>query len=270
MPTVSQLFVYPIKSCRGIAVEAAAVESRGLAGDRRYMLVDANGRFVTQRQHPRMALIGVSRDGDAWLVEAPGQEPLRLPVSMSASVMVAASTCQVRIWRQTVEATLADADTNIWFSSFLGFACGLVYMDDHQHRPVENDAAAFDDEVSFADGAPVMLLSDASLAELNGRLERPVTIDRFRPNIVVSAETPFEEDDWRNVAIGTARMDVAWPCARCALPTVDPETGERDPDGEPLRTLMSYRRRGTNTYFGQNLLPREPGVIAVGDVVSVQ
>lgn len=269
MPTVSQLFVYPIKSCGGIAVEAAPVESRGLATDRRYMVVDANGRFLTQRQHPRMALIGLSRDEDAYIVEAPGKEPLRLPISLAASVTTAASPCRVRVWRQTVEATLADENTNIWFSSYLGFACGVVYMEDHQHRPVQNEVAEFDDEVSFADGAPILLTSEASLSELNQRLEKPVTMARFRPNIVVSADTPFAEDEWRRIEIGSVRLDVGWSCSRCAMTTVDPRVGVRDRDGEPMRTLMTYRRQGPSVYFGQNLLPRKLGVIAVGDAVEV-
>jgi uncharacterized protein YcbX len=225
------------------------------------MLVDANGRFLTQRRHPRMAQIHVAFADDGYTVTAPGRAPLRLPAGLDSTV---SETCMVRIWNDTVEACLADTETNLWFSATMGFACGLVYLADDQHRPVQNEAARFDDEVSFADGAPLLLISEPSLAALNQRLAEPVTIERFRPNLVVSADEPHAEDSWRTLAIGDAEFDVAWPCSRCVLTTVDPETGEPDPDREPLRTLMSYRRRGTSTYFGQNLLPRTLGRIELG------
>jgi len=262
MPRLARLFVYPIKSCGGIEVDRALLTPRGLAGDRRYMLIDARGRFLTQRRHPGMALIETAFvDDGSFEVRAPGQEPLRLPAGFEGPGF---ATCEVRIWSDTVEATLADAETNLWFSAAMGFACGLVYQAEHQHRPVPNEAAGFEDEVGFADGAPVLLISQASLDELNGRLERPVGIERFRPNLVVTADAAHAEDGWRSIAIGTARLDVAWPCSRCVLPTVDPSTGEPDPDGEPLRTLQRYRRRERSVHFGQNLIPRAGGRLDVG------
>jgi uncharacterized protein YcbX len=261
MSRVSRIFVYPIKSCRGVEVGSAELTPRGLAHDRRYMLVDADGRFLTQRQHPRMALIEPTFAPGGFSVTAPGRAPLCIPASIDTSTH---ETCTVRVWGDTVEATLADAETNIWFSELMGFACGLVYLADGQHRAVPNEAAAFEDEVSFADGAPLLLISDASLAELNRRLQQPVGIERFRPNIVVTATRPHEEDDWRRVAIGAALLDVAWPCSRCGLVTVDPASGERDGAGEPLRTLQQYRRRDRVVYFGQNLIPRTLGSIEVG------
>jgi MOSC domain-containing protein len=265
MSALTAIYVYPIKSCRGIAVETARVEPRGLAHDRRYMLVDANGRFITQRQHPRMALIEVAFEDDGYAVRAPGMRPLHLPSALNA-----AGECKVEIWRDTVEASLADTDTNLWFSEYMGFACGLAHLADHQHRPVTHASAAFDDEVSFADGAPLLLISEASLAGLNQRLARPVTIGRFRPNVVVTAEAPHAEDDWASISIGQARFDVAWSCSRCTLPTIDPMTGESDAEGEPLKTLRSYRRVGGAVMFGQNLLPRRLGTIRVGDAVGVE
>jgi uncharacterized protein YcbX len=261
MACVSRLFIYPIKSCRGIELESAELTSRGLAGDRRYMLVDAGGRFLTQRRHGQMALLEPTFGDDGFVVRAPGREPLQIPFDLDPG---AHEKCQVRIWDDSVEATLADTDTNIWFSAFMGFACGLVYLADDQHRPVPNGAAEFDDEVSFADGAPVLLISEPSLAELNRRLEQPIGIERFRPNLVVTGDQPHAEDAWASIAIGDARLDVAWPCSRCVLTTVDPATGERDAGGEPMRTLMSYRKRERSVYFGQNLIPRSPGTLTVG------
>jgi uncharacterized protein YcbX len=267
MARVSRLFVYPIKSCRGIAVDSAMLTSRGLAFDRRYMLVDASGRFLTQRRHGHLALIETAFEDNGFSVNAPGLEPLHLPFGL---VEGAYETCSVRIWSDTIEATLAGPEINMWFSEFMGFACGLVWLADHQHRSVPNDAAEFDDEVSFADGAPLLLISEPSLEELNRRLDRPVGIERFRPNLVVTADAPHAEDGWSSLTIGEARLDVAWPCSRCALPTVDPATGERDPEGEPLRTLMSYRRRDRSVYFGQNLIPRAFGRITVGAECAIE
>lgn len=266
MTRVSRIFVYPIKSCRGIEVDSAELTPRGLARDRRYMLVDANGRFLTQRRHPEMALIATAFDDDGLVLSAPGRTNLRLPAGMDSA---SRDVCQVRIWSDTVEATLADPEINIWFSEVLGFACGLVYLADDQHRPVTNPAAGFDDEVGFADAAPLLLISDASLAELNRRLQSPVGIERFRPNLVVTADLPHAEDAWQAITIGAARCDIAWPCSRCILTTVDPATGIRDPAGEPFATLRSYRQRDRSVYFGQNLIPRALGTISVGQACMI-
>jgi len=266
MPRVSRIFVYPIKSCRGIEVSSAELTWRGLDRDRRYMLVDSAGRFLSQRRHPRMALVETAITDEGLRVTAPGREPLLLPAALEGPTL---ENCVVRIWSDTVEATLAAAGVNIWFSELMGFACGLVYLADHQHRPVQHEAAQFDDEVGFADSAPLLLISDASLDELNRRLDTPVGIERFRPNLVVTADTPHAEDDWRSIGIGTARLDVAWPCSRCVLTTVDPATGEKHPKGEPLRTLERYRRRDAKVYFGQNLIPRALGIVRTGDECTI-
>lgn len=265
MPEITRLFVYPIKSCRGIAVDTAVVAARGLVHDRRYMIVDANSRFVTQRQHPRMALIDVAFDGGGYKVEAPSMRPLRLPLALGDS-----TECEVRIWKDRVQANLADPETNLWFSEYMGFACGLVHLADDQHRAVRHESAEFDDEVSFADGAPVLLISEPSLTELNRRLGSPVTMRHFRPNLVVGAEQPHAEDGWRSVTVGGTRFDVGWPCSRCILPTIDPDTGERSAVGEPLETLKKYRRVGRSVVFGQNLLPRAFGTIQVGDELVIE
>ena len=261
---VSELYIYPIKSCRGIAVASAEVEARGFAGDRRYMLVDAKGRFLTQREHPRMALIDVQRGDDGWRVAAPGRPALRIPLQLREG-----TECEVRIWRDTVQALLAPEEVNLWFAEVMGFACGLVYMGDHHHRPVSHEGAEFDDEVSFADSAPLLLISTGSLADLNARLARPVTMRHFRPNLVVDARAPFTEDGWVGIAAGSAVLAVSWPCSRCVLTTVDPGTGERDAGGEPLETLKTYRRVGPRVMFGQNLVPRRPGTVRVGDAVRL-
>ena len=268
MSVVTAISIYPIKSCRGLSLDSARVEARGLQADRRYMVVDANGHFVTQRQFPKMALIELAQVDGGWSVSSPGHASIVIPTALNPGEG-GATVCKVNIWRQAVEATLADPATNLWLSSVMGFACGLVYLADDQHRPVQNAAAEFDDEVSFADGAPVLLISESSLSGLNEQLGAPVSMAHFRPNIVVSADTPHAEDSWRDIAMGDTQFSVAWPCSRCVLTTVNPQTGERRSDREPMQTLRTYRRRGQSVYFGQNLLVRQPGAIAVGDRVEI-
>lgn len=261
---VTDILIYPIKSCRGISLESAVVEPRGLVRDRRFMLVDANGRFISQREQPRMALIEVRETGDGYRVAAPGQDALELPRDLES-----ARECSVRVHRDVLEAQLADVGINRWFTRFMGMDCGLVYMAPHHHRAVRHASAAFDDEVSFADGAPLLLISEASLDELNARLDKPVSMRRFRPNLVVTAESPFDEDGWSSIRVGEAQFDVAWQCSRCILTTVDPDTGVRDEAGEPLETLRTFRRVNGPVMFGQNLIPRKLGEIRVGDEVEI-
>jgi uncharacterized protein YcbX len=274
MPRVLELNIYPIKSCGRIGRESAVVEARGLAGDRRYMLVDTNGEFLTQRRHPRMALIRVADEGaEGFRVEAARQEPLRLPWRWPEG-----PATQVTIWRSQVEATAVAPEIGAWFSDFLGLTCRLVFLAGHQHRAVPNEAAQFDDEVGFADAAPLLVISDASLAELNARLPAPVSMRRFRPNLVVTAERPFAEDEWKRMRIaaraddgnGPVELEIAWASARCVLTTIDPDTGVPDPGGEPLRTLRGFRRGPRGVLFGQNVIPRRLGTIRVGDSVEVE
>ena len=264
MPQVTAINVYPIKSCGGIARRSAEVLRRGLDGDRRYMLVDSSGVFLTQRRHPRLALVRIEEDDGGYRIDSPGLETLRLPREWPEGPAV-----DVRVWRDQVEATSLPDEIGGWFAEVLGLPCRVVYMAEHQHRAVPNDAAAFDDEVGFADAAPLLLASDASLADLNARLPAPVVMRRFRPNLVVDGETPFVEDTWRRIRIGAVELEVAWPSTRCVLTTVDPETGVMDPGGEPLRTLRSFRRGPNGVLFGQNVIPRRLGTIRVGDEVEV-
>ena len=174
MLKVTGIRYYPIKSCGGIDVESACVESRGIEYDRRFMLVDANNRFVTQRQHPKMAHIGVSCEGDDFVVSAPDRRNLQLPKQPEYS-----EQARVKIWRGLVEASVADSKTNAWFSDYMSLPVRLVYMNDDQHRAVPNESAEFDDEVSFADGAPLLLTSEGSLNELNSRLDAAIAMNRF-------------------------------------------------------------------------------------------
>ena len=261
---LAEIRVYPIKSCGGISVASAVLEPRGFAGDRRYMLVDERGRFLTQREHPRMATLRVREADGGWVVEAPGQRTLSLPVRLPSGPQRAAT-----VWRDTLELTEADHAVNRWFSGALDIPCRLVNMSKGHVRPLRPGRGRDGDQVSLADGAPVLLTATASLAQLNGRLTRPVGMLNFRPNLVAETDTPFEEDQWGRIRIGEAEFDVAWACTRCVLTTIDPETAVKDPDGEPIRTLKTFRRGPEGVMFGQNLIPRRIGVVSVGDPIDI-
>ena len=240
------------------------MESSGLQTDRRYMLVNEHGRFLSQRTHPRMSLIQVQPDEDGFLVTAPGRSTLSLP-----AVMPAGDTRRIKVWRDELTAVLAPAAINDWFAAAMGIPCQLVYMSKPHSRPLKSGYGRPEDDLSFADGAPAMLISSESLTELNERLETSVEMKRFRPNLVVTARSAFAEDRWRRIRIGEAEFEVAWPCTRCTIPTVDPVTGEQDPLGEPIATLNAFRRSPSGVTFGQNLIPRRLGRMRVGDLVEI-
>lgn len=256
------LYRYVLKSCAPTPVDRLDIGPRGPAGDRRWLVVDAEGRFVTARQHPRMVGIHARADRDGLALDAPGMPPLRTHVAGGPRI-------DVTVWRDVVSARVVDPEADAWLTHYLGFAARLVYMDEASHRPIDPAYGAPGDEVSFADGYPVLLISQAALDDLNARLERPVPMTRFRPNIVVEGTAPHAEDGWRRVRIGGVEFDAVKPCTRCVFTTVDPATMTRDPDGEPLRTLTSYRRTPAGVTFGMNLIPRGTGVLRIGDAVEV-
>ncbi len=263
--TLSAIHIYPIKSCAPWTRDQAVVEARGLAGDRRWMVVDANGRFLTSRQQPRLVLIRadpVSGD-DALLLSVPGMPPLRL------APPIATPRIDATVWKSTVQARTTDADADAWISAFLGMPARFVHMDADCVRQVSLDHGRPGDEVSFADGYPLLLISQAALDLLNTRLATPVPMLRFRPSLVVAGTAPHAEDDWTRIRVGEAEFDVVKPCVRCVFTTVDLESGQFDPGGEPLRTLLTYRRTPKGVTFGQNLIPRRLGTLRLGDAVEV-
>lgn len=262
-PTLSAIHVFPIKSGAAWIRDEAEVEPRGLAGDRRWMVADANGRFLTARQHPRLTLIRARADGAALDLEAPGMPPLRLAPSQSAARI------EATVWKSIVPAQIADTAADAWIGAFLGLPARFVHMDAACARAVSPDYGRPGDEVSFADGYPLLLISQTALDALNARLERPVPMLRFRPNLVVAGTTAHAEDGWKRIRIGAIEFDVVKPCTRCVFTTVDFARGEFDPAGEPLRTLARYRRTPQGVTFGQNLIPRGRGTLRVGDAVEV-
>ena len=259
-PFLSALYIYPVKSCAALSLSQAQVEPRGLADDRRWLIADAGGKFVTGRLYARLPLICATQLADGLQLEAAGMEPVQIAIPAAG-----APRRTVEIWRSQVDAVQADAAASAWISRFLGADLQLVYMDAAARRAVNPEFGQPGDEVSFADGYPQLLISAAALEQLNARLREPVTMLHFRPNLVVAGTLPHAEDDWKRIRIGAVEFDLVKPCSRCIFTTVDPLRGERSDNGEPLKTLTTYRR----TTFGQNLIARGSGRIALGDAVEV-
>ena len=260
MPVLASLHVYPVKSLGGFAPPRWDIDDFGLRLDRRWMIVASDGVFLSQRTHPRMALGRASPAGGGIRLDGPGLEPLLAPPGLPGERLVA-----VRVWKDRCAALPCGAAADEWVSSLLGERCRLVYMGDETRRAIEPNAAGAGGRVAFADAYPMLLLSEGSLDDLNGRLEAPVPMNRFRPNVVVSGAAPFAEDGWAAVAADGLELVIAKPCARCVLTTVDQETGVAGV--EPLRTLSTYRRGERGVLFGQNVVPRGTGSLAVGQVL---
>ncbi|WP_409992711.1 MOSC domain-containing protein [Plasticicumulans sp.] len=258
---LSALYRYPVKSCRGARLDAAMLDRYGIAGDRHWMLVEAaSGRFVTQRQHARMALIDTQWHGDT----------LGLSVAGAGGVEVTSGIGEprtVEVWGEVVQALDAGDEAAAWLSEYLGLAVRLVECGPAHRRPVDPAYDRIGAETGFSDGFPLLLISEASLADLNSRMERPVEMIRFRPNLVVSGCAPFAEDGWKRLRIGGIELHVVKPCSRCPIPTIDPATAARG--REPMATLLKYRREGQKTYFGQNLIHAGPGELQAGMRVEV-
>jgi len=255
---VSELYIHPIKSARGIAVSSARVGDRGFEHDRRFVVVDAAGDFITQRQHPEMARVVPHIHGDILRIDAKGIGHVEVPLRPTAG-----AHRRVRVWGDTCDALSLGPEEGRFFERVIGAPSELCYMPDESIRPVNPAYAGPDDRVSFADGFPFLLISQASLDALNARLARPVSMSRFRPNLVVTGAGAFDEDTWDAFGIGEVIFRPVKPCSRCVMVNVDPLTGEAGK--EPLATLAGFRKQGGKVMFGQNLIFTGHGEIRVGD-----
>lgn len=261
---LSELWRFPVKSMRGARAQQFMLDARGLQGDRAWMLVDSEGHFLTQRQLPRMTLIKAETLDAGVRLQIPGQAPLSV---RHAPERPAQGNIPVQVWRDQCLADCVEPEVDQALSDFLGQSCRLVRLPKSSVRSVDPNYAQPEDQVGFADGFPLLLISQASLDDLNQRLESPISMERFRPNLVVSGCEPFAEDQWRRIRIGGIEFRVVKPCSRCSIPGVDPDTGERSK--EPTRTLATYRQRDHQVYFGQNLLHDSTGQLEVGMPVEV-
>jgi len=259
---VTSLHVYPVKSCRGIALDRAEVTATGFRWDRRWMVVDSDGGFLSQRTHPALATVSTRLEDDRLILSAPSQPVLEVSLAEPAE-----GTLPVTIWDDPATAAGEGEAAAAWFSSLLATPCALVRQQQDTPRPVDPRYAGPDDVVGFADGYPFLLISQSSVDDLNDRLPTPVSADRFRANIVVDGCPAYAEDEWTVLRIGSVPFRVAKPCARCSIVGTDQRDGSRD--REPLATLAEYRSVGNKVLFGQNLVHQAGGVVAVGDTVTI-
>jgi len=257
---LQDIFIYPIKSLGGIRLTEAKVEEKGFQYDRRWMLVDKSGRFVSQREFSVLALLQVELQEDGLMVyvkNSPHRQ-LLIPFALAEGPEI-----PVVIWDDQVVGKIVSTSVGSWFSEFIGFEVDLVVMPESTQRKVDPRYAVNEESVSFADGMPYLIIGQSSLDELNSRLESPVPMNRFRPNLVFSGGEPFLEDQLRKIRIGSVEFQIIKPCARCVLTTVDQDTGEKGK--EPLRTLATYRTVNNKVMFGQNVVALGRGTVRIGD-----
>ncbi|MGI9279845.1 MAG: MOSC domain-containing protein [Endozoicomonas sp.] len=263
--TVSHLAIHPVKSLKKMSVEQAVIDRMGFVNDRRWMVVEPGGKFITQRHYPNMALIEAIPGSKGLTLSAPGMAELIItdPEQLTQKVEM-----DVEVWKDELKALDAGEAASQWLSEFLGLPCRMVKFSEQVHRQVDLRFASEGDSTGFADGFPFLLTTEASLQELNGRLDSPVTMDRFRPNIVIQGAEAYAEDSWNRIKIGEVVFQVAKPCSRCVMTTVDPKTGEKT-GKDPLMTLSRYRRTEMGVIFGQNLIHESQGRICLGDTVEI-
>lgn len=262
MLQVSELFVYPIKSLGGISLSSSAVTDRGLEYDRRWMLVDADHNFMTQRSVAAMALLQAELRHDGILVyHKQTKEQILVPFQPSGESIM------VTVWSSRCKGLVVSAEVSEWFSTILSMPCQLVYMPDATRRRVDGRYAKQKEITSFSDAYPFLLIGQSSLDDLNEHLTEVMPINRFRPNIVFTGGVPFEEDCWARFRIQAIEFFGVKLCARCVVTTIHQQTAVKGK--EPLKTLATYRQLNHKIYFGQNLLHSGKGIISVGDEIEV-
>lgn len=259
LTSLASIHIHPIKSLGGIQMPQVRLTDRGLEHDRRWMLIDPDGRFLSQRECPAMACLHCTPSENGFRVtDVRNKNAAEVPWSLSDAERVKA-----KVWADEVELLLGDATMHEWFSDALQRPVRLVYMPDSTVR--NTDPGYAHARVALNDAFPSLIISQASLDELNTRLETPVPMERFRPNFVIAGGAPFQEDDWKEITIGDVGFSVVKPCFRCVIITTDQRTGGRSP--EPLRTLATYRSLGNKVRFGMNATFTGRGVVKVGDAV---
>lgn len=266
--TVSDLYIYPIKSTMGISLPQASINELGLAFDRRFVISDNSGQFISARTEPTLCLVTTILTEHGITLSAPAMPTLSLVYENFSEQYQ-----NVNVWDDEIAAQLCSTKANLWFSDYLQRPCQLLYFGQASSRvrkPNTDNAR----KVAFADGYPLLLISQASLNDLNEHLlasnQKTVSMANFRPNIVVDNCLPFAEDGWQYIRIGEIEFKVSKPCERCILTTVNPENGIKNPEQQPLSTLKTYRQTiSGEVLFGQNLIPLTRGNIKQGDKLTV-
>ena len=262
MLQVSDLFIHPIKSLGGISVSKALVTDRGFQYDRRWMLVDQQNAFLTQRKLPQMTLLQTEISAESFNVyHKQSGERIAIPFEPTGK------TVSVQVWSDRCKGIVVDDKVNEWFSEMIGETCQLVYMPGTTKRRVDGRYALQKDITSFSDGYPFMVIGQASLDDLNARIEDKLPVNRFRPNIVFTGGAPFEEDGWAHFIINGINFYGVKLCARCVITTINQDTIKKGK--EPLKTLATYRQKNNKIYFGQNLLHHGEGSLRIGDEIKL-
>jgi len=259
--SVSGLSVYPVKSCRGINLNAAKVEEFGLENDRRWMVVDETGVMLTQRKISKMCLIQPAIIESGLVLKTSAMNDINIEIPSANKKL------SVKVWNDKCRAYDAGDEAANWLSHVLSEKCRLVYFPKDEFRQVDLNYANEGDKTAFSDGFPLLLISQESLDDLNSRSTSAVAMTRFRPNIVVKGCKPFAEDTWKKIRIGDITLRIVKPCSRCVIPSINIETAERE--DEPLKTLIGYRKRDNKVFFGQNVIASSLGDIDVGMAVEV-
>ena len=262
MIRITNLHIYPLKSGAGIAVDRFDLDRFGPENDRRWMVIDGNDALVTQRENVGLRQIVALPATDRLTLRAPGMADLGIPRDDQAPKRT------VRVWDDQVEAVDSGDPAARWLSEFLGQSVRLAYLPSWGVRPTNRSYDPIGANVSFADGYPILVVGLTSLEDLNGRLAIPLPMNRFRPNVVVSGTTPYEEDSWRRFSSNGVTFDAVKPCARCVITTTDQDTGERGQ--EPLQTLATFRKAAGGVLFGMNVVHRGPGILRVGDHFTIE
>jgi len=264
MLQVSQLFIYPIKSLGGIALQSAELTATGFTYDRRWMLTDEQNVFLSQRSFPQMALLQPVETSNGFMVFHKNKPTANIFIPFNTELT---KKVNATIWDDNCDAYECSNDINEWFSEMLQIKCKLLYMPDDTKRFVDNNYASNKEITSFSDAYPVLMIGQNALDFLNTKLEVPLPIDRFRPNIVFTGGQPHCEDEMAVFSINNIRFFGVKPCARCVITTINQLTGEKA--AEPLKTLATYRFKNNKIYFGQNILHQSNGHITVGDKITV-
>jgi len=262
---LSELHIYPIKSLGGISLQQSEITETGLKYDRKWMLIDDEGTFVTQRKHFELAMLQVKIDAETLSVSHKKDPAISISFSLEENTGI---TIPVRIWDDESTGLEVSKEVNRWFSDFMQMPVRLVQMPAEARRLVDPRYAEENEIVSFADGYPCLLISQASLNGLNDKLKDPVRMDRFRPNFVFTGGEAHIEDTFGSFYLGDVLFSAVKPCARCVLTTIDQQTGEKG--HEPLKTLAGYRTINKKVMFGQNLIHQGNGTIRIGDQIRVK
>jgi uncharacterized protein len=264
MMQISQLFIYPVKSLSGIAKQSVEITATGFKHDRRWMLVDENNVFLTQRTHPQMALLQTAETEKGITVfhKQNPQMSITIPFKNDYNKKL-----MVTIWDDICTAVEVNENLNKWFSDILHINCKLVYMPDDTKRLVDKRYAANNEVTSFSDGYPILMIGQSTLDNLNKKLTDPLPMERFRPNIVFTGGHAHIEDEMAAFSIGATNFLGVKPCARCVITTINQQTAQGGK--EPLKTLATYRMKNNKIYFGQNILQQLNGFVSVGDEIKI-